>query len=486
MTTYAQPGQQHAERPTHPFDMEKSEFEKLLDKDFNIKGIEEAQEEARYAQSLEDHLTRSIWMARAIDRLRLLLSDELMELVVMPLMNTRLGFKTDRPNKRDAQPYSLPEVRECVVEALIRGAYIVGNEFNIISRGTYLTKEFFQRKIREFPDLTDFVPLPGVPVMKPGGAVVPYTVSYKLKGQGVGITREIPVKVNEMMGTDAIIGKSDRKMWASVYGILTGSQQSIPDGDVSDIDTTYTSPGAQPVNTRLAAAVQGIEAGAANRTLPQTPPAPANPPAPTTPPAAATEAPAPSDPPSTLPPRRTGGRPQAKVEKPAEPAKPAAPAPETAKPAETVAQTFSGYKKPLPAGVEPIDWLRLQGGDVFMVYDALSMEERKTHWAHVTEEVQAIISAACKTGARKEAEVVKQEQDAAAETPADVKQPDESQEFVDSKSDAQLKVWFGRLSPDLLRVGREAAGVTNLSEANKEQLRKAAYVMRVEQGKTKT
>lgn len=411
MTTMQQQGQQ--EEAVHPFDLPKSEFEELLERDFNLAGIEEAQEEAKYASTLADHLSRSIWMARAIDRLRVLLNDDLMRLVVMPLQNTRLGFKTDRPNKNNTTPYALEEVREAVVEALIRGAFIVGNEFNIISKGCYLTKEFFQRKIREFPGLTDFVPLPGVPRTVNGGAVVPYTVNYKLNGQGVTISQEIPVKVNDMMGTDAVIGKSDRKMWASVYRILTGSEQSIPDGEVEG-EASYAAPGLSTGNSRLAALENAQPNGNGNRTAaagganPQlAAPAAAAAPAPPV----ASEAPAPA---ATHTAKRTGGRPAPKAQH-TEPAKPAE------------------NPQPVAAAAAPAQQAASEPAEQLPVEDA-----RDPHVA-------------------------------------------EAQEFIDSKGVDQLKGWMLKMTDDLRRVGREAAGVTNMTEATEEQIRHAAYAMRLAQ-----
>ncbi len=464
MTTQYAQGQE--EKPQHPFDLPKSDFEELLERDFNVKGIEEAQEEARFAQGLEDHLMRSVWMARAIDRLRVLLTNQLMDLVVMPLMNTRLGFKTDRPNRSNPTPYSREEVRECVVEALIRGAFLVGNEFNIIAKSCYCTKEFFQRKIREFPELTDFVPLPGIPRLCNGGAIVPYTCSWKLNGQAMTITREIPVKVNEQMGSDAIIGKSDRKMWATVFGILTGSQQSVPDGDVGEIETTYAAPGLTPVNTRLTAVLPAIESGNASAPV-KTVENPEQPPEQGAGPGLSGNGP------PTYAPRGSAGRPGPKKEakeppetKRAEPAAPSAP----------VVQNLTGYAMPLPAGTAPVDWLALSMEDVFKAYDAMGNDVRRTHWSHVTDEVQQRILEACKIHEEKA------KQDKAAEAPqTPPKGSDEAQEFVDTKSVDQLKAWFLKMTDDLRRLGREAAGVANLTEATEAQIRVAALAMRMAQ-----
>jgi hypothetical protein len=45
---------------------------------------------------------------------------------------------------------------------------------------------------------------------------------------------DIPVKVNNFMGTDAVIGKATRKARHWLYNTITGSE--IPEGDIQDID----------------------------------------------------------------------------------------------------------------------------------------------------------------------------------------------------------------------------------------------------------
>lgn len=65
----------------------------------------------------------------------------------------------------------------------------------------------------------------------------------------------------------------------------------------------------------------------------------------------------------------------------------------------------------------------------------------------------------------------------------DVQDPHQvdAREFVDSKSVDQLKSWFLKMSDEVRRIGREAVGVSNFTEANEEQIRQAAFVMRIYQ-----
>lgn len=226
-------------QPVHPFDMEKSDFEKLLERDF--KPMERVIDDVMAAQN-DAHFARAVGMARAVDRLSNMLNEDAMSLL-MPLMNTRLGFRCDKPNWKNTQPYTPAEVKACMIEALIRGAFLTGNEFNIIAGNCYFTKEYFWRKINEHPDVVEFSPVPGLPryIGSVGGeaedklgAVVPYKVTYRMKGENTSrvLEREIPIRVNKTMGADAIIGKADRKMWATVWNAISGWREPLPDGDV--------------------------------------------------------------------------------------------------------------------------------------------------------------------------------------------------------------------------------------------------------------
>ncbi len=84
--------------------------------------------------------------AQVIGLLREALTDEVMNAVFMPLMNTKVGFRTDRDGKPDknGRPkplYDIPTVRDAIIDAAIIGLLPTGNQFNIISGTMYPTKE---------------------------------------------------------------------------------------------------------------------------------------------------------------------------------------------------------------------------------------------------------------------------------------------------------------------------------------------------------
>ena len=189
----------------------------------------------------ENQLVRTMKLAAGIGVLRKLITNEMMQDVMM-LQGTSLGFRTD---KDSAGGYPVNVVKDCMIETVLKGGNMVGNEMNIISARGYFTKEFYTRKLREFPGLTDLVLSPSVPVLRDTKAYVSYSATWKLNGRadrldrivrkvdGVDVDSRIPVKVNSGMGDDAILGKAERKMRKAIYDYLTGSETS--DGDVSDV-----------------------------------------------------------------------------------------------------------------------------------------------------------------------------------------------------------------------------------------------------------
>lgn len=199
------------------------------------------------------HFGRAFRMAAAIRALHQAVNEDMMK-DIMHLQGTGLGFLTDKddPAKNNPPGYPVGEVKLVAIEAALMGAFWVGNEFNIIANRPYLTKNFFTRKLREFPGLTDLRLSPGVPsLIGDKGALVPYVATWKLNGQEMRIERllrkiddktdldeRIPIRVNSGMGADAILGKAERKIKAQIYNRLTGSD--FTDGDIDDVPAKST------------------------------------------------------------------------------------------------------------------------------------------------------------------------------------------------------------------------------------------------------
>lgn len=177
---------------------------------------------------------RALKLVNGMKQLRKLFDGEVLD-NVMELMDSNLGFRTDRaPGTRDkagneVRPYPKQVVRDCVIEGLLRGANMIGNELNIISARCYLTKEYYERIVREL--VSDLRVVEGVPQSCQGGALVPMRASWIFDGRRDSIDciktaeedRRIPVRVNAGMGTDAVIGKAYRKLYAKIHRRVTGS-----------------------------------------------------------------------------------------------------------------------------------------------------------------------------------------------------------------------------------------------------------------------
>jgi len=179
--------------------------------------------------------SESLRMAEAMAGLQRALTEEVMKSILY-LKGKAVGFRTDE--KERGKDYPLTTVRDCLIEAVMRGARPVGNEFNIIADGPYFTRQFFERKVKELPGLTDLDPREILKAkdVAPGIIDVDFTVTWKMNGEPMELSGTIPVRVNRGMGADAVLGKARRKALARVYQRATGSEQLLPEGDVDDVD----------------------------------------------------------------------------------------------------------------------------------------------------------------------------------------------------------------------------------------------------------
>lgn len=201
-------------------------------------------------------LRRAMILADGIHKLRQALTPELMQRI-MALMNSQLGFKTDRPNRKDNTPYPEAIVKDCVIEALLQGVYPVGNEFNIIAGRCYITKEAYQRKVRELPDLTDLQLMPGIPRLDNGRTVVRYGASWRLAGSRQELRdaegkpgRVFAIIAYESATADNILGKATRKALKAIYDQVTGSAHLGGDDDEEVVSSsTEAAPTAAPTSS---------------------------------------------------------------------------------------------------------------------------------------------------------------------------------------------------------------------------------------------
>lgn len=175
---------------------------------------------------------RAYMIAEAIANLKDLLTPEYMK-PIMALQNNKLGFKTDRENG-----YDEAIVKNCLIEAVLIGVQPFGNQFNIIAGNCYVTKEGMGHLLSNWPGLDwEVIPmLPRIAADKPSAAIV-MKIVWSING-GQKNEREIDfaIRVNKMMGADAVIGKATRKARAWLFSKLSGIE--VSEGDTRDIEYT--------------------------------------------------------------------------------------------------------------------------------------------------------------------------------------------------------------------------------------------------------
>ncbi len=140
----------------------------MLPAKVNLKAIEGLDTLANECREIvlgagQSQFGRALSIAEGIQRLRGALTPEIMQ-SVMALQGSRLGFRTDLDAKGG---YPVDVVRDALIEAVMSGAYPVNNEFNIIASQSYLTLNYYKRRMREYPGLTDVHLRPGVPQTAP-------------------------------------------------------------------------------------------------------------------------------------------------------------------------------------------------------------------------------------------------------------------------------------------------------------------------------
>lgn len=181
--------------------------------------------------STKGKIEQAIMMADGIIKLRDGITKEMMD-KVLALQDRPLGFLTDRKSGNKA-PYDAQVVRDCAIEALIRGVSLIGNEFNIIAGRCYITREGYSSLLRNLPGLQKLSITLGVPQVSGKGALVPCSATWEYNGIEGKKEASIPVKTDDYSTVDAILGKADRKFRKRIWDELTGTD--YPEGEVSDL-----------------------------------------------------------------------------------------------------------------------------------------------------------------------------------------------------------------------------------------------------------
>lgn len=179
-----------------------------------------------------------------IKLLREALTDEVMKEVFMPLMNTKVGFLTDRTGKPTSRgdskpPYSIQVVRDAIIDGVSIGLSPTGNQMNIIAERMYPTKEGYTSLLRRLgvKYLLDVGYDKGA---NAGFAEIPVKITYEHENKRNGFSIMATVKKDSYSSHDQLRGKAERRAKRVLYEYITGCD--FGDADASEntvVDTTY-------------------------------------------------------------------------------------------------------------------------------------------------------------------------------------------------------------------------------------------------------
>ena len=154
--------------------------------------------------------------------LREAMTDEVMDKVFMPLMNTKIGFLTDRNGRarsggRAPLPlYTRDIVRDCIIDAVTIGLLPTGNQFNIIAERMFPTKEGYTSLLRKL-GVKYFIDTSYDKGQTQNFAEIPCKINYEYNGEKNGFSIIATVKKDDYSSHDQLRGKAERKAKKALY-----------------------------------------------------------------------------------------------------------------------------------------------------------------------------------------------------------------------------------------------------------------------------
>lgn len=175
-----------------------------------------------------------------VNNLKEALTDEVMKKVFMPLMNTKIGFLTDRTGKKtargEAKPlYSVDVVRDCIIDAASFGLLPTFNQFNIIADRMYPTKEGYTALLKKAG--VKYVLSFGKDTSPKDAAFAEISVKINFTEKGQEPNSMVMMAVvakNQYSSYDQIKGKAERRAKKQLFEYVTGND--LGDGDAGDDD----------------------------------------------------------------------------------------------------------------------------------------------------------------------------------------------------------------------------------------------------------
>lgn len=173
-----------------------------------------------------------------VSLLRQALTDEVMDGVFMPLMNTKIGFLTDHNGKPRSggrpplPPYSREIVRDAIIDAVTIGLLPTGNQFNIIAERMYPTKEGYTALLRRL-GVKYFIDVSYDQSKTEGFAEIPCKITYSYGGEKNSFSITATVKKDSYSSADQLRGKAERRAKKALYEYITGCDYGDADEESS-------------------------------------------------------------------------------------------------------------------------------------------------------------------------------------------------------------------------------------------------------------
>ncbi len=229
-------------------------------------------------RDIKQGFRKTFLTAECVSQLLSALTEEVMR-PIMDLQGSSIGFKTDKDNPKDGSKpgYPIHVVKEALIDAVMNGLLPCGNQFNIIGGRMYVTKEGFTYILGQAGVKYDIFPVI-LKCPRVDEAIVACDISWSYGDSNGKKRMEIPVRINKMMGTDAILGKADRKSKAWLWNHLMHTKLSDGDtdgdaeGKMRDVTPTRTaspmqagSAKASPLRSSSSARVVEVESAPADK-----------------------------------------------------------------------------------------------------------------------------------------------------------------------------------------------------------------------------
>ena len=190
-----------------------------------------------------------------IKKLENILTDEVMKAVFMPLMNKKIGFLTDRNGKPDWKgntkaPYSVNEVRTCLIDALNYGLLPTYNEFNIIAGNMYPTKEGFTARLRAI-GCKYILNTKEETKNSENTVLIPIKIDADYNKEKISFTANIIVKTHKASNYDQNKGKAERKAKKILFEYCTGLD--LGDSDIESDTVVKKRDNKEPITKQVEA-----------------------------------------------------------------------------------------------------------------------------------------------------------------------------------------------------------------------------------------